>query len=837
MSTLRTNKRNCWARPFIISLSLMLTLAPCHVSADKAAEMQKLFMKAFAKKKVARPSQFTVDLNIDEQLHQSIKVFTNKQQIVNQVETSGLIDQLKSILKKGAFQDLVESLAKKERISFDSLGLQGIKATYDPAALSLNLRIKPDLREPLVLSLVNDVFFAIRKSNHIEPSNVSGYLNLYLNASLAYENQKSSKDLQFRIEGNLTVNKAILQSELTKTGDNWQVTNTHITHDEAHKLHRYRIGDVSSVGGHFQNSHAMKGFFLQKDFSLDKSLNIQPKASEGLVLSTRSDVVVYLNKHLLRRYTLAAGTYQFEDIGLRNGQNNIEIEIVDAFGKKTIQKASQLFDTRLLKPKLSKYAFSVGFLDNDGDELWIASGDYQYGLSDTLTIGGSGQLSHSRYLIASDALQVLDSGPLKTDFAISGSFLGEVGAALSLAFKPNKSLAKSPLSWEVGAEIYSKNFNVSLSDTIIPDDSITLRSGLQLKMSKLLLDHWQTSIGLSHNSHYNSDDFFSINLIASRRFEKGASLSISLDSNKESSVVMNAQFSIPLSGKTGRRKNLALSASTKSNTFEAAYEIKALNSIGKDSLSGAAIYRQSDTGKEEMVKSAIRFSGFESRFSASNRHLATGTQQTIQLGVNTSLACAGKECALSYPIEDSFALVGGPKNQKQGIALNSGNRRFVYSDDEDSILPQNYTALIKKAGHKAIIHLDDHHKQRIAVDEISLPFGYDPTKTEFQVFPKYHQGFNFNVGGEPGTIVDGILVDKDNKPLGFKGGQWVSVKNKDKAIAFFSNKAGRFRIPSISPGQYSLDLHDYPSMQTVVVSIKNEEKGIQNVGNITIHLE
>ena len=830
-----TRHKYGWVMHPLAWLFLLLALIPCRVGADEAADMQKLFLMAFSKKKIATPTQFVVDLKIDGELHQSVKVFTNKQQAVDQVKAADLIPQLKSILKKEPFEKFIKALEKKEKVSFEWLASQEIPVVYDSAALSLNIRIKPEHREPLILSLLQDVSLAVRKSNHISPSKVSGYLNLYSNASLAYQNSQTASDLQLRAKGSLTVNKATLESELTRTEDDWQVSNTHITYDEPDKLRRYRLGDINSIAGHFQNSSAMKGLSLRKDFSLDSSQESQPTASEELILTTRSDVIVYLNKFQLQRYTLAAGTYQLKDIGLSDGQNDIELKIIDAFGKETIKKTSKSFDTRLLKPTLSKYAFSVGLLAERND-LWGASARYQYGLSDTLTVGGSGLISNNNYLFASEALQALSVGALKSDFAISGNFSNDVGGALSLAFKPNKPPSKKSIRWEVGAEIYSEKFNASFDDVNFTEGSNADRSNLHIKANKLILEHWQTSLGLNHKSFYNADDSLSMNLSASRHLLKGASLSLGANYNKDDDWNMSAQLSIPLSVNKGRRKRLGMTANTKNNAVETRYEIKALNPIGKDSFSGAAIYRQNEDSKSVTVEGAVRYASFDSHFSASNSHFSSGGQQRLQVGINASLACVEKECALSYPIEDSFALVGGPKNQQQPIALNTGNRRFIYTDDENS-LPQQFTALIKGAKSKAVVHLESYHKQRISVDEISLPFGYDPEKTEFQVDPQYHQGFSFNVGGEPGTIVDGVLVDKENKPLGFKGGQWVSVKNKDKAIAFFSNKAGRFRIPSIAPGDYSLNLHDFPNMQDVIVTVKSQEMGVQNVGNLTIYLE
>ncbi|WP_022953564.1 fimbria/pilus outer membrane usher protein [Leucothrix mucor] len=827
-----------------IALSIPVTLIPTPASADQASDMQAMFLKAFGSKKKATPSQFTVDLKIDGETHQSVMVFNNKQQVVSRVKTVDLIPQLKSILKEDVFLELEKAIGDTKEVSFEWLAKHDIKAAYDTAALSLNLALDPEQREPLVLSLLQELSSTIRKDNKVEASQVSGYLNLYTNTELSYQEDEHSTDFQLQLDGSLTIDKATLQSQLTRNTDDWSLDKTYITYDEPENLRRYRAGEVSAITRNFQDSFSLIGLSVSKDFTLDKTQETQPKASERLILTTRSDVIILLNNFQIERYTLAPGTYLLEDIGLSNGQNDLTLKIIDSFGKETIKQSSQLFDTRLLKPELSKYAFAVGALSNSDTDEFAVNGIYQYGVSDTLTAGADAQVIGKQFLLGAEALKVVNAGVFDTGIAINGDASGVSGAAASVKFKPSFSREKGSVHWDVGGEVRSEQFTTTLftttlsdtdSDTEVTDDR-SLETTLYLNTSKLLFDKWNTSLGVNYSRFYGADDALSLDLSTSRRFAKGISFSAGLNYQEDSDWSVKAQLSVPLGGKQSRRKRLGLLANGKDDSFEARYEIKARNSIGRDSLSGNLIHRQKGSSSEDRAEGAVRFPQFESHFSASHLSSDSLNQQRLQVGVNTSLACAGEDCAITYPIEDSFALVGGPKNQKQAIALNTGNRRFVYSEDEDSMLPISYAALIPTRDSKAVIHLDDYQTQRITVDEVSLPFGYNPEKTEFEASPGYHHGFSFDVGGEPGTVVDGVLVDKDGKPLAYKGGQWISTKNKDKAIAFFSNKAGRFRVPSMVSGSYRLELHDYPNMAPVEVDISMQDNGVQDLGNVAILL-
>lgn len=130
--------------------------------------------------------------------------------------------------------------------------------------------------------------------------------------------------------------------------------------------------------------------------------------------------------------------------------------------------------------------------------------------------------------------------------------------------------------------------------------------------------------------------------------------------------------------------------------------------------------------------------------------------------------------------------------------------------------------------------LDSYRYQLVNIDESTLPNGYDTEKTEFEVFPRYHQGYLIKAGGEASVILDGVLVDRTKKPLPYKGGQWVSMADGGKAIAFFSNKAGRFRVTSIPAGKYKLELFDYPDMKSININVPDKKGEIYDTGHLVV---
>ncbi len=224
---------------------------------------------------------------------------------------------------------------------------------------------------------------------------------------------------------------------------------------------------------------------ISKEFFLDPDLHISPRANESIILDSDSEVELFINNQLVRRFSLREGVYSLEDIGLYDGANNIRVRIKDEFGKVTVKTSKQYYDSHLLKPGLSLFAVSLGYLSNqqayssgDLEKTPIFSGYYQKGLRKDLTMSLDAQLSPDNYLLGAESIASISLGSIKNSLAISGGREKDTGFATSFEFRPNKKHEEISLdtlrqdllgldtssrgllnSWTISGEFRDKNFS------------------------------------------------------------------------------------------------------------------------------------------------------------------------------------------------------------------------------------------------------------------------------------------------------------------------------------------------------------------------------------------
>ena len=844
-------------------------------SSGSTIDLSALFAKAFGKKAVKGPSEVTVELRVNKSTLGEIKLFSNKNGVIDRAETEALLLLLKEALKEHVFVRFSDKLAKGKKTTFSSLDELDISAYYNSTNLSLDLEIPSELRKPQVLSMLSKKKASVREENKVKAHEISSFANLYSNVGFDSANT-SNTDLKMKLEGSVNIGGKVFETVVDYRNEQFELGRTKLTYDKPDKLQRFTMGNISTGSRNFQENLELDGIRISKEFFMDPELQIRPKANEAFVLESDSEVEVYINNRLMQRYYLKEGVYALEEIGLYDGANNIRVRIKDEFGKVTVKSSQQFYDSHLLKPGLSLFAFNVGYLSNKqvvADTTLakepIISGYYQKGLTKDLTLSVDAQISPNSYLLGTEIISSISIGSIKTGFAVSGGSKKDTGFATSFEFKPNRqretigldTLREDMLgldtsmrgflnSWTLSGEYRNENFSllnggelnlIKLDDNYllpVPKINKRIKSNLQSNFSINLTEEWRGFLNLGVSDYYDSNENYYANLSATRRFNNGIRLSLGARYDTDDDFSMNLQFSVPLSNKRGtRKKDFDLLVDSKNNSLKSKLNLRPTSLVGKNSLGGSLEHYQDDLSRQQNLDLQYRGANFETNLAARNRHsISSGSNsQQLNLGFNTSLACVGSSCASSLPIDDSFALVSGPSNQSNPIAINNSNTRFRYSDGNETGLPDNYTALIRDKGKKAVVRLESYRFQNINIDESTLPNGYDTEKTEFEVFPQYHQGFMIKAGGEPATMLDGMLVDEKKKGLGFKGGQWVPENGEGKTIAFFSNKAGRFRVTSIPSGKYNLELFDYPDMQPFTITVPDTKGKVHDLGDVIVY--
>ena len=835
-----------------------------NTTSETSNDLASLYAQAFGgKAPMAMASKVMVDFRVNKVAIGEITVFANQSGVMDRVETEALLESLKDILKEHIYKRLTKKLSKQKKTSLKTLTALGMDASYNSINLSLDLHVDPTLRKPQILSLISKKKASVREENKMTAEEISAFLNMY--STLGIDSSSNKADVKVKLEGSLNINNRVFETTVNINNDKLSLGRTTITYDNPDELQRFVVGNISTGSRNFQENLQLIGLRGSKEFFMKPELQIRPHANQSFILETDSTVEVYINKRLRQRFYLTKGVYSLEDIGLNDGANNIRVKITDEFGKITVKTSEQFYDSHLLKPGLELYAASLGYLNKQQaganphiENQPILSAYYEKGISKDLTMSLDAQLSPNSYLLGAEAITSISLGSLKASIATSGGQGKSAGFASRLEFKPNikrevikldtlrqdmltldKRIGRFINSMTITEEFRSRNFAQLNQINNLNNPSKRLRAQLQTRFSFNLPRNWRGSLNLGASSYYDADNSLSATLAANKRFNNGINLRIGAKLDSRDDFAVNLQISMPLDrlfNKRGSRRNLELLANSKDNSIASKVTYKPAGQVGRESLSGSVETVHNDSSNNIKLDARYRGTNFETQFSAHDTKSVNSRSHTqrLNVGFNSSIACVGKECASSYPINDSFALVKGPSNQKNPIAVKNGYGSFKYSDSSNSNLPEDYTSLIPANGKNAVVPLESYRYQNINIDESTLPDGYDSEKTEFEVFPRYHQGYAIKAGGEPATILDGELVNTAKKPLPYKGGQWVPISGKGKTIAFFSNKAGRFRIASIPTGRYKLELFDYPDMRPINVYVPNKKGQIHDVGALVI---
>ncbi|MCE9521907.1 MAG: fimbrial biogenesis outer membrane usher protein, partial [Alphaproteobacteria bacterium] len=123
-------------------------------------------------------------------------------------------------------------------------------------------------------------------------------------------------------------------------------------------------------------------------------------------LDRASTVDVVVNGTTIRTLRLDAGQYDLKDFPLFNGLNDVELYVVDEFGRRLIAAFSQFFSAKLLNTGVAEYGATLGIPQrrDGGDELTYDdtnltfSGYGRYGLLDDVTVGANFQIDKNQWL-------------------------------------------------------------------------------------------------------------------------------------------------------------------------------------------------------------------------------------------------------------------------------------------------------------------------------------------------------------------------------------------------------------------------------------------------------
>ena len=798
-----------------------------------------IFKEAFGKQaKRKRLPQLDVKIIVDEDEQGEAKLFTNQMDDSVRIEAGPVLRSLADYLYPEQLR-AIKRLVTKGMLTPEALGKLKITSQYNDERLSFDIDIPRSIRKPSQLNKIKKPL--ILDSELQQPASVSGFANIYTNYSYSTnrfnDNKSSNNSLSLQLEAvlnfsGLTVENKFSYSE-SSSSDDWKHNHSRLIWDDPERLMRFKVGNINTLSEGYQISPSMTGLSVSKEFNLDPYSNYYSRGEQSFTLDAKSEVEIFSNSTSKRKLTLKAGEYTFNQLGLQEGANEIQLVITNEFGVKKVLNYSVFHSSQLLKAGVSRYALNIGvpsFLQGSDWENHksnpLISGFYQKGVTQSLTVGANAQINKRGVVLGIEATKPTAWGKVTGDFAASTDKLRGEGFAARLNYAPplNKK-TKHPLRWNLSFDFSSSEFSSLVttpeSRSNTQDYTNSSLAGINFFASKRLGKRTSTSFSTSYRKKRNSEsDALSASLSLSRSLQGGASVSGSLRhyDGDEKDTSIHASFSLPLDKKSSRRrKTLRGTYNGDTNAKQLELNIGSLGYLGVDSLSGNLSIEEG--GDDRVINGNVnfthdRFNLYGSHSSRQSKADSSSRSDNSFLSLNTAFSFADGAWGVSKPIRNSFAIfsTNRPLKSHEPIAVTYSGGANLNDKGGNQLLPDYYRSVINHLGSGVVNDLAAYRYSKLDVDTRNLPMNSVVRNTSVAFKPGYRQGYNVSVGGELGVIADGYLFGPKGKSLGFSAGEVTSLSKKQfPKESFFTNSEGRFRLPVLPKGRYRMTLFDYPN--------------------------
>lgn len=830
-----------------IACLLSLSVSPVLLADSKTNDddLHAIYQNAFGHQR-ALPPQLKLNLAISgTELGELISYSDGKQ--ITHVGTKALLSNLKKVLKEQPYAEIQAAAEQTpNRFPLASLQTWHIRHHYDANHLQLKLMIPVERRIPTPLNLSRKRQPLFSEDELSQPAKLSGYTNF--NSRIEHDHYRNRTRQRLQAESVLNYDGFVLENQATwqnaqSTGTEAQTRRdyTRLRVDDPSNMHRYTVGDISTVGINLQNGIQLGGISLHKYTGMDPYRVNHTGTAQTFTLEENSEVKIYLNDALQAIRQLDEGIYSLNDLNLSTGVNTVKLEITNENGDTKEQAFTLSNEYGLLGHNQAEYGVDIGlprYRQNNethyDDQTPVASGYYQQGINGSTTIGISGMSDGNSTQAGVNFSRSSAIGKINTIVSASKQD-DDVGLGSKLEYR-YRSGNKAMPNLFASAEHYNKDFSSLRYNAVnheLSKSTQNTENRVYASIGKKLGDDVYVTLAGQYETRYGTDTSRkSANLNVRTQLGKGKSVSAlvryqNYQQRDEVSGQVNLHLPIASNEIGARYKTFDTRYNSLDESIMSRFSVSPDNSVGPGSLSGSIAHQKRHNTHSLSGNMSYRDTRFEAALShQASKYEGSDTRHNTRLKFNTAIAFADDTVALSKPIRNSFAIVKAPQAHgdaaAKAIAVSKGSHSFQRS--KGKALPDNYQAVIGRRGSPAVIELNDYYQTSVNVDSTALPIGSDPDASEFKLHPTYHQGYVLHAGGVAGVIIDGVLVDEDANILSLKGGQLIPTGTSIRShqtIAFFSNQAGKFRLPSVPPGRYKLELFDYDVPTLPVITVPN----------------
>lgn len=568
------------------------------------------------------------------------------------------------------------------------------------------------------------------------------------------------------------------------------------------------LGDAYVSTGALGGGAILGGLTFQRNFALDPYLVRVPRLGyQGSVMAP-STVDVYVNNVLVRRVAVAPGQFNLQGIAPLSGAGNVRYVISDPLSRQSDVAFEYYATSSALRPGLSEYAWSVGFLrEKYGMQSFdygvpLLLGRYRIGVTNALTLGGRAELARQRVSGGSEFTLAGRVGELNFASGASVDTEGPVqrGSALQVGYY----YQMRSVSLRAVAKFTSRSYATA---NLSPRDDRAL-------------------------SEYSASSGISLGRRVSLSAQVGFAVSRDIGPRGRLSLVQNLQFSNQLS--------LQLLASRTDNrlgdTQYDAFATLTFNFAGNHSAAVSGhVGRTSSDATASVTKPIIGATGVGYQGSASlgptNRYVASvqaqssliraeaayfneqGRSHSLLNASGTIVFMEGAGLFASRPIDQSFAVA-----EVRGVP------------DAAAYLNNQEVARTNSKGVAFIPNLLPYYGNRIRIDDANLPADLQVETSEVIVAPPPRGGARVTFESRRLRLVRGRL-DPRGLPLSDVQYGTLSVVVDGKTWDSPIGKGGEFELDGVPEGRWPARAVG-ESACVFVLNVTRSEKPISSVGRV-----
>ncbi|MCX5867659.1 MAG: fimbria/pilus outer membrane usher protein [Proteobacteria bacterium] len=684
---------------------------------------------------------------------------------------------------------------------------------FDEKKLSVDITAEPKLLSTELIDLTST-----REYKVLYPKYNSAFLN-YLISYNAGERLKF-QDLNIPFEAGIRLRDYLTYSNFSyrKTGDQEKFVRlmSNITRDDRKAMRRVTLGDfIASSGGHLGGSGNIGGINIAKEFSIDPYFIRYPNIIFPGYIQNPSEVELYINGIPVRKERLSPGGFEFLNLPLTNGLQDVELVIKDDSGRVERLKYPFYFAAGILKPGLHDYNYGLGFKREDFRDKNFDYGDpvflfyHKYGLNSKLTIGVRGEADRD----------FLNLGP-SASFLAGKAGVIEVSAATSISNKRpgwGSSIDYYYNDNKFGGRFMFEYLNREYSNISLESIKEKERFESLLSLSYNLKVIGSLSFMLSEINKYDNPNVLDLTFYFSRNLFRYVNLLLrasqlrQADKNiSEIFAGLNFYFGDRNSGGVSYQQDIE---KPKDNYKETVY-------LQRNPPFGEGVgYRfmaeseNNDWAKKADGNANVEYRGRYGIYDA-NYYNFEG-KNIYNLTASGGAVFIDKSLFITRPVTDSFSLVKVADLKNVTVNLSS-----------------NESGKTNGKGEILVPGLISYYENKISVQDDAIPMNYRIGKTEMFVSPPYRGGGIVKLDIKKIQNLTGhIFLIKDGKKFPAELGK-LTMNIDNRLVETVVGKGGEFYIEDVKAGKYELSLI-YRGMECIInVVVPESDEMVINVGEL-----